>query len=167
MTDTPGPEKAVYEHLDKLGVLYEKLDCEPDFADTANFCKQYGFPPENSANTIVVATKKEPKKYCVCVVTASTRLDVNKTVRKLLGGPKCSFASADETKDLTGMLIGGVTPFALPADLPVFVDERIMALEYIILGGGGRSSKVRIAPEIFRRLSNARIIPGLGMEPRS
>lgn len=35
----------------------------------------------------------------------------------MLGVKKASFASRDETRDLTGMLIGGVTAFGLPADL--------------------------------------------------
>lgn len=152
--------------LDALGVTYEKIDCDPEHADTASFCVHYGYLPRNSGNTIVVATRKEPRKYCVCVVTAETRLDVNRTVRRLLGAGKCSFASPEETTALTAMLIGGVTPFALPPDLPIFVDESIMALEFIILGAGGRSAKVKISPEVFRHLPGAEIISDLG-RPRA
>ena len=54
---------------------------------------------------------------------ANTRLDVNRVVRHRLGVRKASFASIDETRDLTGMLIGGVTVFGLPADLPVWIDH--------------------------------------------
>ena len=154
-------EATVFAHLERLGIAYEKIECDPDHADTASFCVRYGYPPENSGNTIVVATRKQPKKYCVCVVTASMRLDVNRTVRRLLGAGKCSFASPEETKTLTTMLIGGVTPFALPADLPIFVDESIMSLDFIILGAGSRSAKIKISPEAFRRLPGAQIIPGL------
>ena len=32
------------------------------------------------------------------------------------------------------MMIGGVTPFALPAELPLYADEKLMALDYVILG---------------------------------
>ena len=41
---------------------------------------------------------------------------------------KLSFAPADVTADLTGMMIGGVTPFALPPELPLYIDARIAAL---------------------------------------
>ena len=151
----------VREALDALGVPYEVMQIDPDFADTAQFCERYGIPLDHSANTIIVASKKEPKQYCACVVLATTRLDVNHAVKKLMGASRVSFASADETKALTGMMIGGVTVFALPPDLPLYVDERMMRLDGLILGGGSRSTKIRTAPEVFRRMRNAAIVRDL------
>ena len=150
--------------LDALGLLYEVMTIDPDFADTAKFCERYGIPLENSANTIIVASKKEPKQYCACVVKATTRLDVNHAVRKLMNVSKLSFATAEETRALTGMMIGGVTIFALPPDLPVYVDERLMALDWVILGGGSRSTKIKTSPEVFRRLPNTTIVPNLATD---
>ncbi|MDE3077459.1 MAG: hypothetical protein KGJ86_18730 [Chloroflexota bacterium] len=150
--------------LDSLGVPYEVVDCDPEFADTAAFCERYGFSPSASANTIVVASKKQPVKHCACVALATTRLDVNHRVCDLLGVNKASFASADETRAVTGMLIGGVTPFGLPEDLPIYVDQRVTAAEWVILGGGDRSSKIRISPEVFRRLTQVEVVAGLARE---
>ena len=150
--------------LDALGVRYEVIVIDPDFADTARFCERYGVPLQNSANTIVVASKKEPKQYCACVVKATTRLDVNHAVRKLMGVSKLSFATAEETKALTGMMIGGVTVLALPPDLPVYVDEALMALDWLILGGGSRSTKIKTSPDVFRRLPNTTIVRNLATE---
>ena len=150
--------------LEALGVPFEIVTIDPDFADTAQFCAKYGVPLDQSANTIIVASKKEPKQYCACLVLATTRLDVNHAVRKLMGASRVSFASGDETKAVTGMLIGGVTVFALPPDLPIYVDERVMAPPWIIVGGGGRSTKVRLAPEALRRLPNVSVVPGLAGE---
>jgi prolyl-tRNA editing enzyme YbaK/EbsC (Cys-tRNA(Pro) deacylase) len=147
--------------LDRLGLPYEVMAIDPDFADTARFCERYGVPLDRSANTIVVASKKEPKQYAACVVLATTRLDVNHAVRKVMGVSRLSFASADETRTLTGMMIGGVTVFALPPDLPIYVDEAVMAPDWIIVGGGSRSTKIRIAPEALGRLPNAVVVPGL------
>jgi prolyl-tRNA editing enzyme YbaK/EbsC (Cys-tRNA(Pro) deacylase) len=157
-------DRRVAASLDALGVAYEVMTIDPDFADTARFCERYGIPLEHSANTIVVASKKEPKQYCACVVTATTRLDVNHAVRKLMNVSRVSFATADETRALTGMMIGGVTVLALPPDLPIYVDERVMALDWLILGGGSRSTKIRTSPEVFRRLPNTRIVPGLATD---
>jgi prolyl-tRNA editing enzyme YbaK/EbsC (Cys-tRNA(Pro) deacylase) len=147
--------------LERLGVPYDIIEIDPDFADTAQFCERYGVPLDRSANTIVVASKKEPKQFAACVVLATTRLDVNHAVRRAMGVSRLSFASADETRALTGMMIGGVTVFALPPDLPVYVDAAVMAPDWIIVGGGSRSTKIRIAPEALRRLPNAIIVPGL------
>ena len=150
--------------LEGLGAPYEIMKIDPDFADTAAFCAKYGIPLDQSANTIIVASKKEPKQYCACLVLATTRLDVNHGVKKLMNASRVSFASADETKALTGMLIGGVTVFALPDTLPIYVDERVMAPEWIIVGGGGRSTKVKLAPDVLRRLPNVTVVPGLAGE---
>ena len=154
-------ERRVVEVLGRLGVPWEWIEIDPAFADTAAFCAKYGSPPERAGNTIIVASKKEPRQYAACVVLATTRLDVNHAVRGLMGVSKVSFASADETMALTGMLLGGVTVFALPDDLPIYVDDRLLALDWLILGSGSRSSKIKISPEVFRRLPNARIVAGL------
>ena len=89
---------------------------------------------------------------------------MNHAVRALLGASKVSFASAEETQALTGMMLGGVTVFALPSDLPIYVDDKLMQLDWVILGSGSRSSKIKIAPEVFRRLPNATIVPGLALD---
>ena len=147
--------------LDAIGVEYEIIECDPDFADTAAFCEKYGYPVDNCGNAIVVASKREPVQFATCIVKGTSRLDVNKTVRKLMGVPKASFASPEQTVELTGMMIGGVTPFALPHDVPIYVDDKLMALDYVILGSGSRSSKVKIVPQVFDVLTNTQIISGL------
>ena len=116
--------------------------------------REYGFPPEKSGNTIVVASKRGAKKYCACIVAATDRLDVNKRVKGLMEVSRASFASADETMELTGMMIGGVTPFGLPDDLPIYADAKLRDLDYVILGGGSRSFKLKMAPAELGKLSN-------------
>ena len=78
-----------------------------------------------------------------------------------MGVPRASFASAEEVIELTGMMIGGVTPFALPEDLPVYVDRRVMELESVIVGSGSRSSKILVPPEALERLPSAEVVEGL------
>ena len=154
-------ERKVVRVLTELGVPYEAIEIDPAYADTAEFCARYGFGMDQSGNTIIVASKKEPRRYAACVVKATRRLDVNHTVRKLLGVPRLSFATADETMALTGMMIGGVTVFALPPDLAIYVDETLFDCERIILGGGSRSCKILVAPAVFNQLRNATVIPAL------
>lgn len=140
---------------------YELFACDPALADTAAFCAAYGFDPADSANTIVVIGKSDPPVYAACVVLATHRLDVNRVVKERLGTRKASFASPDETRELTGMAIGGVTAFGLPSGLPLWVDAAVMDRERIVLGGGSRSWKVIASPEILRTLPNVEIVAGL------
>jgi prolyl-tRNA editing enzyme YbaK/EbsC (Cys-tRNA(Pro) deacylase) len=146
-----------------MGIAYEWIDIDPQYADTAAFCARYGYPPEQSANTIVVASRKAPLVFAACVVLATTRLDVNNTVKRLMGVNKASFASPDQMKAVTGMELGGVAPFALPPGLPLYLDGRVMACEWVIVGAGGREAKVKIGPESLKGLPNARVIDGLAL----
>ena len=123
---------------------YELFPCDPALADTAAFCAAYGFAPGDSANTIVVIGKSTPPVYAACVVLATHRLDVNHAVRDKLGSRKASFASPDETRELTGHEIGGVTAFGLPVGMPLWVDAAVMARpgsSSAAAAGAGRSSR--------------------------
>ena len=73
--------------LEALGVDFETIEIDPTFADTAAFCEKYGYPLEKSANTIVVVSKRGPKKLAACVVLATHFLDVNKRVRQADASP--------------------------------------------------------------------------------
>ena len=80
-TESEAVESRVISFLDSTGVPFEIVEIDPDFADTAAFCEKYGFPLENSANTIIVSSKKKPKTYVAAVVRATRRIDVNHTVK--------------------------------------------------------------------------------------
>ena len=147
--------------LRRLGHPFELFACDPALADTAQFCEAYGFELGDSANTIMVVGKAEPRRYAACIVLATHRLDVNRTVRDRLGTRKASFASADETRAITGMEIGGVTPFGLPPELPIWVDASVMTRPRIVLGGGSRSWKVIASPSILLALPDASVVEGL------
>lgn len=153
-------EQRVRQAVAELGVDYEFIDCDPELADTAAFCEHYGYALDDSANTIVVASKRPPGHNAACVVLANTRLDVNKTVRGLLGVRKLSFAPADKTAEITGMIMGGVTVFGLPPNLPLYVDSRVMDRPHVIVGGGSRSLKIRMAPAVLTAVGGI-VVEGL------
>lgn len=142
-------------------IAYSVLECLPEMADTAAFCEYYHFSPEQAANTILVASRKvEPTRFVLCVVLATTRLDVNQKVCQLLGVRKASFADGETTVERTGMLIGGVTAIGI-ADIPVYVDSAVMRPEQVVMGGGNRSSKLLLDPHELLKLPNVEVIEGL------
>ncbi len=160
MTDTL---PAIREFLDNCGFEHEILPCDPALADTAVFCEHYGVALANSANAILVRSKTGERKFVLCVLLATDRLNSNHTVRKKMGARKVSFASPDETRELTGMEIGGVTPLALPGELPVWIDAAVMECEYVVLGGGNRESKIRLDPRALLLQPSAEVVDGLAL----
>jgi len=151
----PELDPNVQQAVDALGVRYEVLDCRPEWADTDMFCANYDIPRDHAANAILIASKSEPKQYAVCLVLATTKIDVNHAVSKLMGIKRLSFAPAEETKVVTGQAIGGVTVFALPPAIPLYIDNRIMEKDYVIVGGGNRSTKIKLAPSELRKIPQA------------
>jgi len=158
MTDTLPQVK---QFLEKSGQEFEILSCDPSLADTRDFCDHYNIPFANSANAILIKSKKGEPQYTLCVLLATHRLDVNHSVRKKLGARKVSFASAEETRELTGMEIGGVTPIGLSTDIPIWVDADVTRCDYIILGGGNRSSKLKVSPDLLTSAPGVETVSGL------
>lgn len=154
--------------LADLTTVSEVIACDPALADTAEFCAHYGYAPDDSANTIMVVGKVDPPRYAACVVLATTRLDVNRTVRQRLGVKKASFADPVVAAELTRMALGGVTAIGLPADLPLWIDAAVMRRDRIVLGGGSRDCKVLCPPALLLELPNAEVVEGLAnpIEPR-
>ena len=145
-TDAHEIERRVLAAVRATEEPFEVIEIDPELADTAAFCAHYGYAPQTSGNCILVASKDDPPVVAACLALATTKLDVNKRVRKLMGVRKASFAPADLTRQLTGMEIGGVTPFGLPDDLPLYLDARIAPIDRLVVGGGSRSIKLVVTP---------------------
>jgi prolyl-tRNA editing enzyme YbaK/EbsC (Cys-tRNA(Pro) deacylase) len=163
--DPAAIEARVRAHLDALAADYDVVEIDPAFANTAAFCERYGYPEHTSGNCILVASKTGERKHVACVVPATMQADVNRTVRKRMGVRKVSFAPAEETVGLTGMLPDGVTPFGLPEDVPVYVAEELLAHPRVIVGGGSRRCKIEVDPEVFTRMPQAEVVPELARRP--
>ena len=162
--DSEAIEARVRAVLTDLGIKdWEWIAIDPQYGDTADFCAQYGYDLPHSANTIIVASKRGAAAFSACIVRASDRLDVNRRVRHLMGVSRASFASAEETMELTGMMIGGVTALALPDGLPIYACERLLEMDYIILGAGSRSGKVKMPPQELSKLPGLEFVEELSL----
>lgn len=153
----------VLEQLNALNVDYDVVACDPDLADTDQFCATYGYGLDVSANAIVVVGKSNPPVHVMCLALADSKLDINSTIRKKIGVRKASFASAEETVLLTGMEIGGVTPFGTSTPLSVWIDSRVMDCDRVIIGGGGRDRKLLVDPQALAGLPDVEVVEGLAV----
>jgi len=138
-------------------------EIDPQLADTAAFCERYGVRLDESANCVVVAARREGRRwFAACVVLATTRADVNGLVKRHLGAAKISFAPMDEAVDASAMEYGGITPIGLPAGWPVLIDAAVARAERVIVGSGIRGSKLSLPGALLAALPNATVLDGLG-----
>ena len=149
--------------------LAAQVDVAPidaTLADTAAFCAAYGVGLDVSANCVIIAgTRGELTRYAACIVLATTRLDVNGVVRRLLDARKASFAPMDDAVRLSGMEYGGITPLGIPSDWALYVDARVAALPVTIVGSGIRASKLQLPGAVLAALPRAETVNGLAREP--
>ncbi|PRI10104.1 YbaK/EbsC family protein [Leucobacter massiliensis] len=148
-----------------LAARIRVAEIDAELADTAAFCEAYGVALDASANCIVVAGRRgDDVTLAACVVLATTRADVNKTVRKLLDARKASFAPVEETVAVTGMEYGGITPLGLPAGWRVLVDARVPLVPEAIIGAGIRGAKILLPGEVLASLPGVEVVEGLASE---
>ena len=134
-------------------------EIDPSLADTAAFCAAYEVSPDASANCVVVAGRRaETMTMAACLVLASDRADVNKTVRKHLDVRKISFAPMEDAVAQTGMEYGGITPVGLPADWPILVDAAVIRRPWLVIGSGLRRSKIAVSGEALARLPGVTVL---------
>jgi prolyl-tRNA editing enzyme YbaK/EbsC (Cys-tRNA(Pro) deacylase) len=160
------------EHADLLGVpvaafltgweharAVSVAEIDPTLADTAAFCERYDVALSASANCVVVAGRRgEDVRHAACMILATDRADVNGVVRRRLDARKASFAAMEDAVAMTGMEYGGITPFGLPIDWPILVDDAILEVESAVVGSGIRGSKIALAGSLLARIPQAEVV---------
>jgi prolyl-tRNA editing enzyme YbaK/EbsC (Cys-tRNA(Pro) deacylase) len=137
---------------------------DPELADTAAFCAAYQVPLAASANCVVVSGRRAgEQRWAAAVILATTRADVNGTIRRRLDVRKLSFAPMADAVRLTGMEYGGITPIGLPADWPILVDAAVIAAGPVVIGSGIRGSKIVLDGALLADLPGAEVIEGLAV----
>ena len=79
------------------------------------------------------------------VTRGDARLDNGKT--KAAFGIRPRMLGADETFAVTGHPVGGVCPFGLATDLPVYLDESLKAFDTVFPAGGSLNTSVKASTD--------------------
>jgi prolyl-tRNA editing enzyme YbaK/EbsC (Cys-tRNA(Pro) deacylase) len=146
--------------LDDVGVV----EIDPTVSDTAATQEQFGLEPATLANCVVVGGKREGvERIAACLVLATTRADVNNTVKRLLDVRKASFLAMERAVELTGMEYGGITPVGLPAHWPLLIDAAVADTPHVVIGSGARRGKLIVPGKILAALPGAVVLSGLGV----
>ncbi|MEH3034170.1 MAG: hypothetical protein PGN07_09050 [Aeromicrobium erythreum] len=86
-------------------------EIDPALSDTAALTDAHGLDPDLSANCVVVSGRREgQERVAGLVVRATTRADVNGTVKRRLDVRKASFLPMERATTESGMEHGGITP---------------------------------------------------------
>ena len=99
-------------------------EIDPEVSDTAAMCEAYDITMTQSVNCVLVAGKREGvERTAAAAVRASSRADINGTVKSLLNVRKASFVPVDRAVTESGMEYGGISPIGLGKQWPVLLDD--------------------------------------------
>lgn len=97
----------------------------------------------------------------VCLVSGGNELDPG-LLAAAAGEVSVRHATAAETLDLTGFLVGGVPPFGHGGDVKVLMDQDLCRYQSVWAAAGAEGAVFRISPRILRMLANAVVAPFAG-----
>lgn len=93
----------------------------------------------------------------VVALVAGDRRGDAEAIAELMGGDSARMADAEAVRAATGYAIGGVSPFDLPPDLPIFADDSLMRFEIVYPAAGTPTSMVRMHLCDLLAISRARM----------
>lgn len=123
---------------------------EESSATVADAAAAHGVAPAQIAKTLSL---RVGEKAFLVVARGDARLD-NRKVKDTFGG-KASMLDLEEVVRLTGHPVGGVCPFGLAQELPVYCDVSLKAFDIVVPAAGSANSALRIAPERMAAITGA------------
>ncbi len=135
--------------LSEEGIAYRQVHHEPT-PTSQDAARARGEPLENGGKALLI---KAGDAFHLFVLSAALRLD-SAAVRRELGVKRARFASADELRELTGLVPGSVPPFGEPIlALPLFVDRSTLSRQRIAFNAGSLTDSIIMAVADYRRMA--------------
>lgn len=142
--------ETVYEWLDKKGYA-DRITEQTETIDTVEHAaQQIGCSEAEIAKTLSFIVDEKP----VIVVMAGDGR-VNSSKFKAQFHTKPSMVPRDQVEELIGFAPGGVCPFGVREDIPVWLDISLRRFEYIHPAGGNEFVSVKLTPEELEIASDA------------
>jgi Cys-tRNA(Pro) deacylase len=112
-----------------------------------------GFDPFTVVKTLIM---EDEKARPLVVLMHGNRKVSTKNLARQIGAKSVEPCQPEVANRHSGYLVGGTSPFATRRQMPVYIEETILALPRIVLNGGRRGYLVGIDPQVCVRLLGAR-----------
>jgi prolyl-tRNA editing enzyme YbaK/EbsC (Cys-tRNA(Pro) deacylase) len=129
----------------------ELIEVRESTATVEAAARALGVEPARIAKTLAVGAG--PLVFLL-VTRGDARLDNSRCKAEF--GTRPRMLGHEETLAVTGHPIGGVCPFGLTAELPVFLDVSLKGFDVVYPAAGSLNSSVRVSPERLFELVGSR-----------
>lgn len=146
-----------HEHLDRLGVAYERREFPAGTEKgAANVARALGFRERQMVKTLVFEADTGER---VLVMVGGDQNAVSGLLKKAIGSRNIRMAAPEAVVAATGYAIGSVPPFGWqPAGFRTFLEASLMAEEVLGVGTGQWGHEILIAPADLARASSATVV---------
>lgn len=134
--------ESVQRHLAAIAPDIVIIDQGVSTATVAEAAQALGVAPGQIAKTLSIRVKDG---VVLVVARGDARLDNRKT-KDLLGG-RPRMLGAEEVEAITGHPVGGVCPFGLATDLPIYCDFSLRDFDLVYPAAGSRTASVCLTPD--------------------
>jgi len=107
---------------------------------------------------------EEGPEACLALVSGANTADIAR-LGAVLGEPRIRRATADEARQLTGYVIGGIPPFGHRRPLRTVMDPDLGRFESVWAAAGTPNAVFEVPPATLRILANAVVAPLARGEP--
>jgi len=140
----------VREWLDAKGYA-DRVTIHAETIDTVEHAAiQVGCSEAEIAKTLSVMVDEKP---VIVVMARDARVNSSKFKAKFHTKPH--MIPRDMVEDLTGFAPGGVCPFAIPEDIPIWLDVSMKRFEHVHPAGGSEYVSVELTPDELEKASGA------------
>ena len=120
----------------------EVIVTEASSATVALAAQAHGVEPAQIAKTICLRVGEETM---LIVASGTARLD-NRKFKDRFGG-KARMLDAEQVVQVTSHPVGGVCPFGLPSEMPIYCDVSLKPFDEVVPAAGATNAAVRIPTE--------------------
>ncbi len=133
-------------HLSKFGIEGRILEFDVSSATVELAAKALGVEPARISKTLSFKTENG----CMLIVCAGdTRIDNKKFKERFF--MKAKMLLPDEVAELVGHPVGGVCPFGVKENVPVYLDESLLRFDTVFPAAGSASSAIELTiDELFK-----------------
>jgi Cys-tRNA(Pro)/Cys-tRNA(Cys) deacylase len=108
------------------------------------------------SKTLFLAERRAGERYALVCAPITANIDLA-AVATLLGYGRLELGTPDALATVLGYPRHGVSPLGGPADVPVVVDERLLAFSSVLVGAGIAGVEIALAPATIVQLSRATV----------
>ncbi len=149
VSETPATQLLKAHQVDYTEHPYEYLE----HGGAQHSAEVLGWDPYTVVKTLIM--QDQDAKPLVVLMHGNRKVSTKNLARQI-GAKSVEPCKPEVANRHSGYLVGGTSPFGTRREMPVYIEETILALPRILINGGRRGYLVGLDPQVCLQLLGAR-----------